>query len=289
MRGYVSVMECETADYEPWHDAIWHEWWVMCSWRSHKAQWWAFMGPETKSDTMRVSQWASVDKTSLPISYDAFRVTIFWSETKNWRIFIFLFILMVCGRMWRAPPTAPLKIKPCSPTVLQTCQLFFAPRCPITAGLRTQTIGSACCCWFFLLQFAWTHESSSSGLLLLRRSRGKHTRDSLQNVKAVSVSVKAMVTGSSVGHLFLVCRADWSLQVWFSGASSFLLLLTQQFLPCGHEEEALNEPINPSNKSQLELAHASHRPQKLHMIQLSTGSILRGACKLCWCEPCQQM
>lgn len=136
MRGYVSVMECETADYEPWHDAIWHEWWVMCSWRSHKAQWWAFMGPETKSDTMRVSQWASVDKTCSLISYDALRVMIFWSETKNWRIFFFLSILMVCGRMWRAPPTAPGKIKPCSPTVWQTCQL--ALRCPTTAGLRTQ-------------------------------------------------------------------------------------------------------------------------------------------------------
>lgn len=36
----------------------------------------SFHGPETKSDTMRVSQWVSVDKTCSLISYDALRVTI---------------------------------------------------------------------------------------------------------------------------------------------------------------------------------------------------------------------
>lgn len=36
----------------------------------------SFHGPETKGDMMRVSQWASVDKTCSLISYDALRVTI---------------------------------------------------------------------------------------------------------------------------------------------------------------------------------------------------------------------
>lgn len=65
---------------------------------------------------------------------------------------------------------------------------IFEPHCPTTAELRTQTIGSACCCWFFFLQFAWTHESSSSGLFLVCRSRGKHTHAIVCRTLKLSVS-----------------------------------------------------------------------------------------------------
>lgn len=184
MRGYVIVMECKTADYEPWNDAIWQG--LMCSWYSHKAQWWAFMDLRQKV-TQWVSQWASVDKTCLLILSDASRVTILGrneelkgpliSRRSHW--------------MWQNVKSSPyswLLVK--NQQNKTNMSAIFAQCCPTTAGLRAQTTGSASCWWFFFLQFAWTHESSSSGRLLVcagMQSKGKNAHAMVCRMLGLSV------------------------------------------------------------------------------------------------------
>lgn len=78
----------------------------------------------------------------------------------------------------------------------------------------------------------------------------KCTRDSLQNVKAVSVSVKATVTGSSVG--LSSCLSGRF--VCFSGASSFLLLTEEDGFASAavmkkHSKNPFILPISPTKGS----------------------------------------
>lgn len=60
-------MECETADYEPGMMPYGPSDVLLALSQSTMV---SFHGPETKSDTIRVSQWASVDKMCLLISCD---------------------------------------------------------------------------------------------------------------------------------------------------------------------------------------------------------------------------
>lgn len=92
---YVSVMECETADYEPGHDAIRPKWCALGTLTKHNGELSWTRDKKWHNKSVSVGFCGQDVFANIMWYADVSQEWRYWSEMKNWRILFFPYSLYV--------------------------------------------------------------------------------------------------------------------------------------------------------------------------------------------------